>query len=107
MSRRTGPTIALAGQSQQQRLVGILAVVSVERHVESSSLIPRKPAASHIGAPFCISHVAAVWRSVCGVMLPSSVESCARQTGRNAVLTDATGLPCHSTKCCSAMPRRP
>src|SRR5712671_5948006 len=32
--------------------------------------MPRKPAASHMSTPACISQVAAVWRSVCGVTLP-------------------------------------
>ena len=34
--------------------------------------IPRKPAASHVLTPICMSQVAAVWRSVCGLILPSS-----------------------------------
>ena len=53
MSRRTRPTIALAGQSQQQRLVGILGVVSVDvasdllTHSKEAGGIPHRRAVLH------------------------------------------------------------
>ena len=58
--------------------------------------MPRNPAASQIGTPRCMSHVAAVWRRVWGVTFPG------RPASPTAVLkpffTEATGLPLNSTK---------
>ena len=60
------------------------------RHAEIASACP-------IGTPRCISHVAAVCRSVCGVTLPRKP---ARLTAcLKPVFTDLTGAPRHSTKC--------
>jgi hypothetical protein len=44
--------------------------------------------------PFCMSQVAAVWRKVCGVILPGSLAS--RTAVLSAVLTEAMGLLFHS-----------
>ena len=43
--------------------------------------IPKKPAASQIGTPRCMSQVAAVCRRVCGVTLPGSLASCSISAG--------------------------
>jgi len=55
------------------------------------SLIPRKPAASHMGVARCISQVAAVCRR--GVTLPTVTSSPAMRTAEpKPVLTEDTGL---------------
>ena len=55
--------------------------------------MPRYPAACQIDTPRCMSHVAAVCRSVCGTILPPSDDSPASCTAREkAVLTDANRL---------------
>jgi hypothetical protein len=64
--------------------------------------MPRKPAARHMVTPFCISQVAEVWRSVCGVTLPESLVN--RTAVLSAVFTEATGAPFHSTKCSLMIP---
>jgi hypothetical protein len=64
--------------------------------------MPRKSAASHVLTPTCISQVAAVWRNVCGLILPVSLDSVTAVL--NAVLTDFPGCPLISTKRCLAMP---
>ena len=52
--------------------------------------IPRNPAASQIGTPSCISQVAAVWRSVCGVTFPLMPDK--PNALLNPTLIDSTGL---------------
>ena len=53
-----------------QRLGGALKEIGVVVTVDALkglSTHSRDPAASQIGTPRCISHVAQVWRNVCGV----------------------------------------
>ena len=58
--------------------------------------MPRKPAASQISMPFCMSQVAAVWRSACRVAWAMPAPSTAEA---KPVLTEVViGLPFHSTK---------
>ena len=58
--------------------------------------MPRKPAASYLSTPACMSQVAAVCRSVCGV---TAIGRLARATADlKAVLTECTGSPDHSRK---------
>jgi hypothetical protein len=65
--------------------------------------MPRNPAASQVLTPICISHVAAVWRSVWGLILPFSPAK--RMAVLKAVFIDFTGHPLNSTKWSFAMPR--
>ena len=49
--------------------------------------------------PFSSKCVAKLWRSVCGVTLPSERSSFATSTARaKPFFTDLTPAPCHSTK---------
>jgi hypothetical protein len=57
------------------------------------ALMPRKPPASHNGAPFCISHVAAVCRSVCDATLPCSVEMPGARPARAGGASNLTVFP--------------
>ena len=62
-----------------------------------STLMPRYPAACHGSVPFCINHVAAVCRSVCGETPGPSLASVTACL--NAVFTEDTPSPLNSTKC--------
>lgn len=69
--------------------MAVNAIEHLDRHAE-------KPAASHLSTPACMSHVAAVWRSVCG--LTSRVRPARRTADLKAVFTERTGCMFQSTR---------
>src|SRR5262245_26139243 len=81
------------------QMLGMMMTVNAIEHLDRHA---EKPVASHLSTPFCISQVAAVWRNVCGLIHPLTLAK--RSAVLNAVFTDSTGRPFHSTKYTLMMP---
>ena len=82
-------------------VVAVALLQHLHGHAEEAGGLPQ------IGA-LCIIQVAAVWRSVCGVIRsgPMVGSPAAWTAALKPFFTDCTGLPFHSTTACVATARR-